>query len=83
MKKREFTTIAKKAFAKGAGDVKGSFEVSNHLVGCGLPQFKPVMVTEGQLCNLLRYQCCMFNGQIDMEELQSLQEIAIKKFTLI
>ena len=53
------------------------------LFGCGLPDFKPVYCTIGQVARILNYQCAMFNGQWDGEELNNMAHIARRNFLIV
>ena len=53
------------------------------LHGCGLPGFKPVAVTLEVAAKLIGYQARMWNGQWDLEELNSMRKISKKNFLIV
>ena len=45
------------------------------LIGCGTSGFLPVYVTLTAVAKFLRWQTIMFNGEVDMQELNNLRWI--------
>lgn len=53
------------------------------LFGCGLHGFVPVHCTLEMVAKLLRWQVCMWNGEIDAQELENMAWIARKRFLVV
>ena len=53
------------------------------LHGCGLPDFKPVVVPLEVAAKLIGYQARKFNGQWDLEELNYMRKISKKNFLIV
>jgi len=51
--------------------------------GFGLPDFKSLAVTIKQIARLIRWQCFMFNGEMDMEALNEIRDTGRKKFLIV
>jgi len=49
-------------------DIDLSSEDDSILLGCGLPEFKPVYTTVRIVAKFMKYQCAMFNGNWDWTE---------------
>ena len=60
-----------------------SQEDDSVFMGFGLPDFKPVYVTIGQVARLIRWQCGQFNGGWDSHNLQQIAFFGRKRFTII
>lgn len=55
----------------------------DHLFGCGLSDFKPVVSSIEAVARLIRHQCCMFNGGFDEVELNNLYWIFQHRIRII
>ena len=69
------------AIAKSNADLAGVD--TSHMVGYGLNSFEPVHVTLDMVASMIRYQCIMFNGDIDGNELNELADAGRRKFIVI
>ena len=69
------------AIAKSDKDLTGVD--TDHMVGYGLSCFEPVHVTLDMVASMIRYQCIMFNGDIDGNELNELADAGRRKFIVI
>ena len=80
MTNKEFKEVCKVA-------LDFSIDLSNEDVscfdGCGLRDFIPIVATVRQCASGIRWQCLMFNGGIDNEELNSCHDIFRRKITLV
>lgn len=56
---------------------------TDHLHGCALPGFQQVVTTVPAVAGLLRWQCSMFNGEWDHDEMNDLHRIARRKFLVM
>lgn len=80
--------MTKPEFAKAFELAKSNKELSDNgaelMMGCGLPDFKPVHVTLEMVAKLIRWQAqYIFGDGWDMEEVDSLAHIAKKNFIVI
>lgn len=64
----------------GSGYIEGNIGIFN---GFGLPDFKPVNCTIKQVAQLINWQCKMFNGQYDMQELDNIKYFGRVKFIIL
>ncbi len=51
--------------------------------GCGLRGFQPIATTIRAVARLIRWQCFMLNGEIDVEELSEIARIGRTKFQIV
>lgn len=81
------TTMTRQQFSDALVLAKSKMEFDlvddSSLHGCGLPGFKPVVVTLEMVAKLLRWQCLQLNGQWDSEALQDCREISKKRFLVV
>lgn len=79
MTRREFSQAL--TMAKSSQDL--SVVDDSVLYGCGLPDFQPVVCTLEMVAKLLRWQCIMFNGEVDSQELENCSKICARKVFLV
>lgn len=81
MNKKEFSEILEIVQNKEI-DLSEIDELILH--GCALPEFKyPVYVTRKQVAKLIRWDCLMWNGEFNSEELNQIGIIGKRKFRIV
>jgi hypothetical protein len=79
--------MTRKEIGKAVEIAKSDVDLSNqdieHLFGCGLPDFKPVVSSIDSVARFIRCQCCMLNGSFDEVELNNLYWIFKERIILI
>lgn len=78
MKLKEFQEAV--ALAKSDQEINDD---DNHLHGCALPGFTPVVTSLRAVARLLRWQAQMLNGEWDHEELNKMWKIARYRFLVV
>ena len=79
MNKKEFKEACILAFNN---TMEKAFDTIDIFNGFGLRDFKPVTCTVKDVAGLLKWQCLMFNGQIDHNALNEVWENR-KKFIVV
>ena len=76
-----------KQFAQSVKLVESGADLSafdyDNLIGCGLPDFKPVFTTIEAVARLVCYQARTFAGTWDAVELDNMARIAKAKFLIV
>ena len=72
-----------KAFEIAKSDVDLLQEDISIFDGFGLVDFSPVVVTVRQVARLIRWQCGLFNGGWDSNNLQEIAFFGRKRFNII
>jgi hypothetical protein len=67
--------------AKSDKDLTGVSQ--DHLFGCGLSDFKPVVSSIDAVAVFLRWQCCLLTGGFDETELNNLYWIMQHRIRII
>jgi len=73
----------KKSLEIAQSDRNLSHITGEKLLGYGLSEFRPTVTTIDEVALMIRWQTIMFNGYVNMEELNSLFQIAKRKFLIV
>ena len=73
---------AAKVIAQADVEISNDSHPTEHMFGCGLEGFEPVVVSLEALASFLRYQCAQFDGGWDQEEYDNMVWVAKRRFLI-